>query len=153
MNKNYAVAVIMFIIFGSVTFFNMTIDKAFGEGVRGNGLGVPGMVWRLDLTKEQRENITTKENSIEKEILPLKSSIRENRNLLNTELSADKPDLSKVNSLIDSISRDMTSIQKKKMFFMLWMREQLTPEQSQKLLSLLKSRQQTGAGSEETGGY
>lgn len=144
MNKMVGLAVIVSIVLISATF---------GNPAAGKGLGEPGMVWRLDLTKEQKENITAKEDVMQKEILLLNKSIRSRRVELNAQLSADKPDNSKINGLIDNISKDMAEIQKKKIFFMLWMREQLTPEQKQKLLSLLKNRQETGTGSEETGGF
>lgn len=147
MNKKIIFAVMTLAVLVSAAF----LSGSYAQGARGKEVAEPSMVWRLDLTKEQRENMTAKENAMEKEILPLKNSMRDGRDRLNTELSADKPDNSKVSSLIDSISKDMTDIQKKKVFFMIWMRQQLTADQKQKLLSLIKSRQQTETGSEESG--
>ena len=136
--------------FAVIMLTTIVSASLFTECVYGKGFGEQGMVSRLDLSKEQKENIEVKEAAIEKELMPLKDAIRNNRNLLNAELSSENPDNTKINGLIDSISNNMTDIQKKKMFLMLWMREQLTPEQKRKLQSLIKSRQNN---SEETGVY
>jgi Spy/CpxP family protein refolding chaperone len=121
-NKTLGVAVILAAV---------VIPVLFSQALLANGasLGPQGMVWRLDLSKAQKENISNKENSVEKEILQLQQSIRDQRKELDALLSADKPDNSKINK------------QKKQIFFMLWMRQQLTPDQKQKLLALIKSRQ------------
>jgi len=148
MDKKLTIAAVLLAFLGSVIFFN---GPSNAESPRGKGIGGQSVLWKLDLTKEQKESITAKENSIEKEVLSLQNSIRRNRDLLDTELSADKPDLSKVNSLIDNISADMAGIQKKRVFFMVWMREQLTQEQKQKLLLLTKDGQGPEAGSKEPG--
>ncbi|MFA5105248.1 MAG: periplasmic heavy metal sensor [Candidatus Margulisiibacteriota bacterium] len=150
MNRKPGFSVIVFAILGSIILFN---GPAYAQGARGKAVGEPGMVWRLDLTKDQKTNIIAKEDAIEKETLPLKNSIKNNRDRLNVELSMDKPDNSKINSLIDNISKDMTDIQKKRISFMLWMREQLTTEQKQKLQDLIKSREQSETGSGEGSGY
>lgn len=148
MKKNILVAMVLLVFFGSVIFFN---SSANAEGPRGKGIGGQSILWKLDLTKEQRELISSKESAIEKEVSSLQDSIRGNRDLLDKELSADKPDLSKVNGLVDNISSDMAAIQKKRIYFMVWIREQLTTEQKQKLLSLTKDRQGPEAGSKESG--
>lgn len=148
MDKKIGIAAVLIIVLGSFVFLN---GLASAEGPRGKGMGGQSVLWKLDLTKEQRENISAKESAIEKEVASLQDSIRGNRELLDSELSADKPDLSKVNSLVDNISSDMASIQKKRIYFMVWMREQLTTEQKQKLLSLTKDRQVPEAGSKEPG--
>ena len=148
MNKILGVAAVLTAVAVSILFLPQMQDKSWAKA-KGGDLSSPGMVWRLDLTKEQKENIINKENSVEKEILPLKQSIRDQRKELDALLSADKPDNSKINRLIDSISKNMTEIQRKQIFFMLWIRQQLTPEQKEKLLSLIKSRQQTADGSVE----
>lgn len=121
-----------------------SVSGAFGQNPGGKG-----MAWRLDLSKEQKDKIGAQESTMRKDTLQLRQTIRDLRNQLNAELSADNPDKTKVNGLIDSISKNMTEIQKQEMSFMLWMREQLTPEQKQKLLTLLKNRQEMGAGSQE----
>lgn len=151
MNKISGFAAIVISVLLSVTFSQVLLNKALGEGMGGKGIGQAGMIWRLDLTKEQKDKIIAKESAMRKDVLPLMQSIRGLKVQLNAELSADNPDNAKVNALIDQISKDMTDIQKKEVFFMLWMREQLTPDQKQKLLSLLKERQQTGVGSRDAG--
>ncbi len=148
MDKKIAVAAVLLALLGSVTFLNSRINA---EVSRGKGIGGQSVLWKLDLTKEQKETIAAKESAIEKEVSSLQDSIRGNRDLLDSELSADKPDLSRVNNLIDNISADMAGIQKKRVYFMVWMREQLTPEQKQKLLSITKDRQGAEAGSKEPG--
>ena len=150
MNKTTGTAVVLTAIMVSVIFLPALQNSSWAKG---SELSAPGMVWRLDLTKEQKENITNKENSVEKETLPLKQSLRDQRKELDVLLSADKPDNLKINKLIDGISLNMTEIQKKQIFFMLWIRQQLTAEQKQKLLSLIKSRQQTADGSREARGF
>ncbi|MFA4967544.1 MAG: periplasmic heavy metal sensor [Candidatus Margulisiibacteriota bacterium] len=151
MNKISGFAVIAISVLLSVTFSQVLLNKALGEGIGVKGISGAGMIWRLDLTKEQKEKIIAKESAVRKETLPLMQSIRGLKSELNAELSAENPDNSKVSAMIDKISKDMTDIQKKEVFFMLWMREQLTPEQKQKLLLLLKDRQQTRVGSQDAG--
>ena len=146
MNKTMGTAVVLTAILASVLFLPALQSKVWAKGA---GMGDPGMVWRLDLTKEQKENIINKEAGVEKEILQLKQAIRSQRGELDTLLSADKPDNNKINRMIDNISKNMTEIQKKQIFFMLWMRQQLTAEQKAKLLSLINSRQQTKGASGE----
>ena len=143
MKKILSVTGILTAILVSAVFLQPLQNRAWAKG---GELGAQGMVWRLDLTKEQKDNILNKETGVEKEIWQLKQSIRDQRKELDTLLSADKPDNSKIDKLIDSISKNMTDIQKKEIFFMLWMRQQLTAEQKQKLLSLIKSRQTEGSG-------
>lgn len=149
MNKISVIAVIAVSVLLSVTFSQVLLNKALGEGIGGKGIGQAGMIWRLDLTKEQKDRVIARETAVRKEILPLMKSIHGLKGELNAELSADNPDNTKVNALIDNISKDMTDIQKKEVFFMLWMREQLTPEQKQKLLLLIKEKQQTGTVSKD----
>lgn len=134
MNKTLGFAVIAIFVLTSFAFSQAFLNKASG-----NGMGGKGIELKLDLTKDQKGKIFEKENAMEKDVLQLKRSIRSLKYELNTELSAENPDKTKVNSLIDNISKNMTDIQKKEISFMLWMREQLTPEQKQKLLSLLKT--------------
>lgn len=144
MFKTFGSAVLMLIILLSVSFSSVFVNKVFGEGPGGKGLG-GGMIWRLDLSKEQRDKIAAQESVVRKETALLRQTIRDLGDQLNAELSAENPDKTKVNGLIDSISKNMTQVQMKEISFMLWMREQLTPEQKQKLLTLLKNRQETGA--------
>ena len=126
--------------------------ESFGAVKGGVGSKEAGLIWRLDLTKEQKENISAKETAVRQEIVQLRQSIRDFRISLNAELSADQQDEPKINGLIDNISLKMADIQKQEVFFMLWMREQLTPEQKQKLFSLIKERGERGPGSPEAGG-
>ncbi len=143
------VAMVIALLAGS--FPLASAKPACGQERREKGARAEGMVWRLDLTKAQRAAISSKETAIRKEIQLLRQPIRESRNALNVEILADKPDTKKINSLIDSISKNMAAIQKKEVFFMLWMREQLTPEQKQQLLALIKTRQRNMTGSPEAG--
>lgn len=143
MSKFFGVAGVLTAIVISVLFSQALQNSSWAKGAE---LGNPGIVWRLDLTKDQKEKISNKENSVEKEVLKLKQVIRGQRDQLDALLSADKPDNTRISGMIDSISLNMTDIQKKQIFFMLWIREQLTAEQKQKLLSLIKSRQTEGSG-------
>ena len=151
MNKKFGFVMIMIAITVSLVFIVGDVNKACAQIDQGKGQNKPDMAARLDLTKEQKANITAKEDAMDKELSPLKNAIRDNRDKLNTELSSDKPDQAKVNALIDNISKDMTDIQKKKTSFMIWMRQQLTPDQKQKLLTLINSRQNENASEESSG--
>ncbi len=111
------------------------------SSVFANSEGGKEMIWKLDLTKEQREKISAKENVMEIEVLQLRQSIRSLRAELNEQLSSNEPDKTKVELLISESSDKMTKIQIKTVDFMLWMREQLSPEQKQKLLALMKTRE------------
>jgi len=148
MFKKFGFTLFVIIFLFSANISLLFVSKVFAE-VRGGKELNNGMVWRLDLTKEQKEKISAQEDAVRKNTLLSRQSIRDLRNQLNAELSSENPDKVKINSLIDSISKDMTYIQKQEVSFMLWMREQLTPDQKQKLLTLIKNREQTGISSEE----
>ena len=150
MKKISGVASVLAVVAVSILFLPQLGDKAFAKSKGGN-LSSPGMVWRLDLTKVQKDNIINEENNVEKEILPLKQSIRDQKKELDSLLSADNPDSSKINRLIDNISKNIAEIQKKQVFFMIWIRQQLTPEQKEKLLGLMKSMQTQGPSGEARG--
>ena len=150
MNKIWAVAGVLTAIVVSVLFLPVLQISA---DAKDTGFGEPGMVWRLDLTKDQKEMISNKESGVEKEILQIKKIIRSQRDQLDILLSADKPDNITISAVIDNISKNMAEIQKKQIFFMLWIREQLTSEQREKLLSIIKNRQQTEGSSGEARGF
>ncbi|GEM_PF-2791845 len=101
-----------------------------------------GIILRLDLTKEQKDRITAREAASEKEIAVLMETLRSQKKQLNDLLLAEKPDRARIDSLTEDTSKTMTELQKKKIDFMLWVREQLTPEQKQKLIELFNARQQ-----------
>lgn len=134
-------------VFALIILLAASFSPTFAEGPGERGAG-GGMVWRLDLTKDQKDKISAQENAVRKETMKLRRAVRDLRNQLNTELSADSPDQAKVNGLIDSISSEMAAMQKQEISFMLWMKGQLTPEQKQKLMELIKNRE----ASEETRG-
>lgn len=100
----------------------------------------------LGLTDEQRERIFAREKDIEKEIAPMRQSITSLRSDINKELSYDSPNNARINDLLDRISVKMTEIQKKKISYMLWVRQQLTPEQKQKLKGLMEQNEEQELG-------
>ena len=146
MNKTTGLVAIAVMVLLSVAFSQVGLKQVSGEGKGGKELSVAGMAWKLDFTKEQKDKIAAKESSMQQATLQFRQSIRDQRQELNAELSADNPDNTKVNKLIEDISRNMADIQKNEISFMIWMRQQLTPEQKQKLSELMKDRQ--GAGNE-----
>lgn len=101
-----------------------------------------GIILRLDLTQEQKNRITAKEEASEKETAALTETLRSQKRLLNDLLSAEQPDRAGIYKLTEETSKTMTELQRKKIDFMLWVREQLTPEQKKKLTELFKTRQQ-----------
>lgn len=100
-----------------------------------------GIILRLDLTKEQKDRITAREVAAESEMAVLADTLRAQKNELNELLVANQPDRARIDKLTEETSRTMTELQKKKIDFMLWVREQLTPEQKQKLNELFQARQ------------
>ena len=99
MKKLSGLAVILVTVLAAVTFSWSFPDKAAGQNKGGKESKEAGMIWRLDLTKGQRDSISAKETSVRKEMAQIRLAIRELRNELNTELSADKQDETKINGL------------------------------------------------------
>ena len=141
MKKPFGLIFVVICVILAAAFSQGFLNKACGKGMAGQGKS-GGMMLDLGLTGAQKDLINTREADLEKNLLPLKDIIRDLKYQLDSELLLDSPDKAKINDLTDRISDKMTEVQKRKLGFMLWMREQLTPEQKQRLKTLMESREQ-----------
>jgi len=89
-----------------------------------------GMMNRIpDLTDAQREQIKKLRTAMLKEIMPLQNKLGEKRARLRTLSTADKPDMTAINKLIDEMAGLRAEILKKRMKFVQDVRALLTDEQ------------------------
>ena len=93
---------------------------------------MPGMAKMLELSEEQVNKMTDYRLQLKKEILPLQSKVLEQGNELKLLITAENPDLSKINKAIDGISKIRTEIQHKRVNHLLKVRSQLTDVQKKK---------------------
>ncbi len=90
--------------------------------------GMP-MMRLLNLTAEQQSQISDLRLQLQKEMLPLRSELMTKRNELKLLMTAEKPDMGKINRKIEEISKIRTEIQKKRVAHRLKIRSLLTEEQ------------------------
>ncbi len=111
-------------------------ESGFGKGIRsGNPRGVgdgPGSMSRmesaLDLNDEQKTQIEKIHLDMQKELLPTLNEIREKNAKLSTLISENESE-SKINQLIDEISKLQATVRKGRISTHFKVRELLTDEQ------------------------
>ncbi|MBN2356798.1 Spy/CpxP family protein refolding chaperone [candidate division KSB1 bacterium] len=84
---------------------------------------------KLNLTDEQKDTMREMRLKHQKEMIPLQAELKSKNLDLKSAIQADKPDMAKINALVDQVSRIKADIQKKNIAFRLDMRDQLTEEQ------------------------
>ncbi len=93
----------------------------------------PMALAKLDLTAEQQKTMRTLRTQLRKEMIPLRGSLESKRIDLQEEMAAEKPNLNKINALVDDMTKMRAEMQKKQIAQRLKMREVLTPEQRKML--------------------
>ncbi len=110
-----------------------------------------GIFNALDLSADQKAIISEKEKQLEIDLQSYKAAVKDIRGDINKELSMENPDKAKINKSIENISGYMMESQKRRMAFMLWLRDQLSPEQKQKLQTLMQNARPAGPGNPDAG--
>lgn len=82
-----------------------------------------------DLTEEQQEQINNIRTNYLKDIQPLKNEMKINEARLDALITEDKPDMNKINKLIDDNGKIQTELRKKQVAHQLQIRNLLTEEQ------------------------
>lgn|GEM_PF-6485808 len=120
---------------------DLPFDEAFADapGWQGPGPGFAGpnfcqsdSGWpmaKLNLTDAQKKKLREMRLQNQKELIPLRADLQTKHLDLRSEMQSDKPDLAKINGLVDQIAKVRADIQKKQIAFRFKMRDQLTPEQ------------------------
>ncbi len=93
------------------------------------GFNPPRLPEELKLTKEQKQDIKQLRVKLQKELVPLKSKLQLARLDLQTETDADKPNTTRINSLVDEMARTRAEITKLSIGHRLAVAQLLTPEQ------------------------
>jgi len=142
MNKKlvFSIFVIAVLFSAAASYSNVPGGRSFS----GSGIGS-----QLNLTNDQKAKISEKEKSMDRETNQLRQTMRDIRNQINDEVASDNPDMTKINALIDGSTKNMSDMQKNQISFMLWMKDQLTPEQKQKFISIMKSWSHPNPGNGE----
>ena len=105
-------------------------DRGFG---RGDGPGILAKAEALELTSEQIKKIKTMRLDMAKEKIRLRSELELKQLELKELLSADEPDMRRIEAKIDEMAPLRTELQKKRIEHRLAVRNVLTQEQRDKL--------------------
>ena len=133
----WALGLIVILIFaGYETEAQRDRENGFGKGYRsgnprgdGDGSGLLSrMESALDLNDEQKTQIDKVRLDMQKELLPTFNELRENNAKLNTLISENESE-SKINQLIDEISKLQATVLKGRISTHFKVRELLTDEQ------------------------
>jgi Spy/CpxP family protein refolding chaperone len=126
-----AAVLVMSFVSGALAFGKMAPGQRADKG--GQGFMKDKIAKEIGLTQQQKEAFLKKEQQLEKEILGLRQDNQKMRLWMRQELKKDSPDKGAVNRTIEKIGGNNTNIQKKRTEYIIWMRNQLTPEQREKL--------------------
>jgi len=83
----------------------------------------------LKLTTDQQKAMQELRLQHRKELVPLRGDLELLEIDLQTAMTADKPDLAKINALVDKIAKARAEVEKKRIALRFKLRDQLTPEQ------------------------
>jgi Spy/CpxP family protein refolding chaperone len=109
---------------------------------------------KLDLSEETVQALKDKRYKTQQETAELRGQLRAAQLKLQEILGQEKPDKGEVDKAIEKISDLQTRIKKARVHHMLFAKEQLTPEQRQKIKQTLKSRIRSRVGQASAGrGY
>ena len=109
-------------------------------GQRRDGDGPRQMMRMLELTEAQESQILDLKLDFEKQILPLRTSLRELRSQMKLEMTAEKFNQNKVSKLIDQMSELQKEIHLKRVIHQRAVRDLLTDEQKKKFDLHMMSR-------------
>lgn len=104
------------------------------------------MMRMLELTDTQESQILDLKLDLEKQVLPLKTSLRELRSQMKLEMTADNFNQNKASKLIDQMSELQKEIQMKRVLHQRAVRDILTDEQKKKFDLHLMSRGEKRGG-------
>ena len=85
----------------------------------------------LKLTAEQKKLFKEMRLKHQKEVLPIQNELRVKELDLKTEMTADRPNMRKIEGIIDDIAKLKANVQKKRIAHRFEMRDQLTEEQKE----------------------
>jgi len=134
-NRSFLFALVMLIAFSLPLFaqktMNVEVEKTAGPGHK---IHIKKMINDgLKLTPEQKKQFQELKLKHQKDILPLQNDLRVKKLDLKIEMShADAPNMNKINSLVDDISKIKAAIQKKNIAHRFELRSLLTDEQKEK---------------------
>ena len=94
----------------------------------------------LDLTKKQEANISALKKSMKKEMVAFRKETKKIRLKMKNELQKDSPNKNLLIAYIKEINKKKTTMQIKRMDYILKIKSQLTPEQKKKFKTLFKNR-------------
>ncbi|GAB4375774.1 MAG: hypothetical protein Kow0042_21470 [Calditrichia bacterium] len=120
----------------------MPEDKPLAQKVDDDFFGPPPMPFlaeQLQLSDEQRDKIGELKLQMEKETLPLRTKMVEYRNELKLLLTSDNPSPSKVNKVLENISKVRQDMMSKHVNHMIQVRSLLSDDQKQKFDMMILS--------------
>lgn len=102
------------------------------------------VIKKLDLPDKTVQALREKQYETQETVVELHGQVRAAQLKLRQLLEQEKPDRAEIDKTIEKISDLQTQIHKARVHHLLYAREQLTPEQQQKIKKMLKSRIQRG---------
>ena len=108
----------------------MCQERGFGQG---DGPGILAKAETLELTTEQIKKIKAMRLDMAKKKIRLRSGLELKQLELKELISADEPDMRRIEAKIDEMAPLRTELQKKRIEHRLAIRDILTPEQKTKL--------------------
>jgi Spy/CpxP family protein refolding chaperone len=115
-------------------------------GPRRDGDGPRHMMRMLDLTETQESQILDLKLEHEKQVLPVKTKLKELRTQMKLEMTAENFDEKKVSKLMDQMSDIQKEIHLKRVIHQRAVRDILTEEQKKKFDLHILSRGKRGKG-------
>ena len=121
------------ILLGSIAPANALGRDGFKKGERWEKNRAEGFFRQLALTPEQKAKWLELNQGLEREILPLRQKNQALSLKMEDEMGKDKPDQKVIENLVKEISQNQVAMQLKRIDVLLKFRENLSPEQRQKM--------------------
>lgn len=84
---------------------------------------------KLNLTDAQKKTMREMRLQQQKELIPLRADLQTRKLDLRGEMMAEKPNMARINALVDGIAKTRAEMEKKQIAMRFKLRDQLTPEQ------------------------
>lgn len=131
------------------TFVFASLVSAQGMGGKAGKPMRPEVEYKLGLTPEQSNKLSTVRERIGDEIKVISVALKDKRLALSNELAALNPDRKKIDAIAVEVSQLTTQEITKHIEEVFSIRAILTPEQNQKYYDLLQAQMKASAGKKE----
>jgi len=156
MKKNLVILLLILLTIVNVAALATIAYHRFHPKKHFPSMGRPGrhmdfIKQELDLNEEQVQELESQDKKFREETKPIHDSLKAKRKELMDEITAQEPDVEKIDKLIEDIGILEVELTKKTTMHLIEKKSLLTPEQQKKFFSLFKERRDRMRGFRERG--